>query len=884
MNVVDLRSAEARSRTRCGGKGASLAALIGEAMPVPEGFVVTTDAFSALFETTTLSSALTELHAAENDRQPALAEEVRQRILDLAFPADLEAEVSRMLEAYEGEGRLLWAVRSSAIAEDTGGASFAGQYDTALGISTAEVTTAIQQIWSSAFCERAVRYRLEHGSTETRMAVVIQVLLRPDSGGVCFTTDPVGLEDAVFINANYGLGESVVNGTVTPDTYTVDRHSLEPINQIVGSKESQVVTCVNGVAETAVPPDQRTKPCLSSAQASEIATLALAVEARRGMPVDIEWAYEGTKLYVLQARPITVQPSHESAPPPDWVPAMNTTIDPRYPIYSNGNISEVMPGCVTPLSWDHTGQLIEYAFRSQLESLGAHDSASAEPNILGFFFHRPYVNVSLLIEATKRTPGMTPDTVHEEFIGKPEAHTPAVRAVDFAPHRLPRLFRVLWVVLSHLRSLPDRIEASRRIAERDEAELTLKTVADASDDDLLELVRMSDALATPSVVHVWASTLASVAFSRLRQATARWLGDDGGALASSLVAGIHELPSAKPAIALQELSEKIACSEALASLFRSEADDNAVLDALRRDALGQEFDRFCAEYGHRGVAEAELSLPCWREDPAQVVALIRNNLRPGATGAAETRARQTVTLQRATEVLASLNWWRRRWVGGLVRRARSGFLNREIMKDLVIRRLDRSRRVYGEINQRLGARNLVASPDDMFFLVWEEIRALLLGEQGADGIAAIVNARRLDFRLSQRVDVPKIQRGAARTVDRKDAPHDTVLEGMGVSPGRVTGVARVVTDPRNGAYLEPGEILIAPVTDVAWTPLFAQAAGLVVEVGGLLSHGSIVAREYGVPAVVGVAGATKAIKTGDIITLDGAAGRVLRVDAGKGAS
>jgi phosphohistidine swiveling domain-containing protein len=378
--------------------------------------------------------------------------------------------------------------------------------------------------------------------------------------------------------------------------------------------------------------------------------------------------------------------------------------------------------------------------------------------------------------------------------------------------------------------------------------------------------------------------LASVAFTQLRQVTARWLGDDSGALASGLVAGIRELPSAKPALALQELSEKIARSETLASLFRSEADDEALLEALRRDALREELDRFVREYGHRGVAEAELSLPCWREDPRQVVAHIRNNLRPGAASATETRARQDRAHRRAIEELASLSWWRRKWLGKLVRRARAGFLNRETMKDLVIRRLDRSRRVYREINRRLVSRKLLPSEDDMFFLFWGEVRALLLGERKPEDVANAVNTRRRDFRLSQQVEVPKVQHGTALTIDVMEAHYDVALQGMGVSPGTVTGVARVVTDPRSGAYLEPGEILVAPVTDVAWTPLFAQAAGLVVEVGGLLSHGSIVAREYGLPAVVGVPGATRTIRTGDRITLDGAAGRVLKVEAGGGAS
>jgi len=229
--------------------------------------------------------------------------------------------------------------------------------------------------------------------------------------------------------------------------------------------------------------------------------------------------------------------------------------------------------------------------------------------------------------------------------------------------------------------------------------------------------------------------------------------------------------------------------------------------------------------------------------------------------------------------LESSSWWRRAWLKLLIRRARAGILHRETMKDLVIRRLDRSRRVYREINRRLVARQLTSSPDDMFFLVWDEVKALVLGTRSRDEIAEVVAARRRDYRWSRQVEVPKLQEGTPRILDATDMPRGLKLTGMGVSPGRVTGLARVVSDPRNGATIEPGEILVAPVTDVAWTPLFAQAAGLVVEVGGLLSHGSIVAREYGVPAVVGVAGATRIIRTGDRISLDGATGQVLQLSA-----
>ena len=494
MNVVDLRSPEAGSRALCGGKGAELANLVRAKLPVPNGIVVTTRAFASLLEGLDVASARAELASSGCDRVSELAAQLRGEIESAEFPTDLAGEVAEKLAACEPGGHHvgLWAVRSSAIAEDTESASFAGQYDTTLGVTAEHVPEAIQRSWRSAFNERAVRYRREHGSSDDLMAVVVQRLLQADTAGVCFTVDPVAPDDLIVINANYGLGESVVGGIASPDTYRVERERCEVVSQLIGDKNIRVVAGDNGIRTVDVPAGERSALCLSKQQAAEVAELAMAVEKLHGAPVDIEWAYEAGKLLLLQARSITSQPASLGPPPTGWTPANNTPIDPRYPLYSNGNISEVLPGCVTPLSWDHTGKLIEHAFLAQLEALGALPPSDEESRVLGFFFHRPYVNVSLLVEASTRTPGMTPDTVFEEFVGKPEVSTPALRLGDLMPHRLPALVRVARAVLRRLVSLNRDIEACRREAEADALRFNAAWLANAPDRALLDRVRMSD--------------------------------------------------------------------------------------------------------------------------------------------------------------------------------------------------------------------------------------------------------------------------------------------------------------------------------------------------------------------------------------------------------
>jgi len=273
-------------------------------MPVSAGFVVTTDAFSSFLATPGLSSIYAMLQTADSERSIALAEELRQQVLSTGLPRSLEEEVSRKLDEYQNGSPALWAVRASPVAVGTGPGGNTKRYDTVLGMSTAEVAVAIRQVWSSAFSERALRQRRELKSPEVRMAVVVQKLIRPEAAGVCFTIDSMRRADRMFVYANYGLGESVVRHTVVPDTHIVDRQSVQPIMDIMGSKTMQIVACGGGIAETGVPADKQKRFCLAPTQVGAIAKLARAVEARHGKPVEIEWAYEGETLHLVGARPI----------------------------------------------------------------------------------------------------------------------------------------------------------------------------------------------------------------------------------------------------------------------------------------------------------------------------------------------------------------------------------------------------------------------------------------------------------------------------------------------------------------------------------------------------------------------------------------------------
>jgi pyruvate,water dikinase len=508
--------------------------------------------------------------------------------------------------------------------------------------------------------------------------------------------------------------------------------------------------------------------------------------------------------------------------------------------------------------------------------------SGTEYQVLGFFYHRPYMCVSFMEEAAAHTPGISPDTLHEEFIGPPDTRTPPVHLSDLRPDRWPTIVRVVLTIIRKTKSLSSDTEECEENINRQREESTPEALKDWTDDLLIEGVSFSKAMAWVSDVHIWASTFAVLYFDLLRKQTKAWLNDEKGSLAAQMVTGIGTLPSANPAFGLYDLAKMVMSSPEISNLFTSNSDNESLLDLINTDANKKDFktslEEFLTLHGHRAVCEAEFRSPTWREDPTQIIGLIRNYLQPGVTPPEELRIRQERTRDEAMKQVDRLPQPKRFIMKRVLKAARRNIEFREGLKDLIVLRSDRFRRIYAEIRTRLLDRGWLYDPDDLFFLMWKEVRDLLNGKLSPEVAKEIISRRRQDFEWCQMVHVPKIINGKAIVVKPDEFPSEQQLQGMGVSPGKVEGRARVILDPRVESHIEPGEILIAPVTDAGWTPLFITAGGLIVDIGGLLSHGSIVAREYGLPAVVGVADATRRIKTGERIYLDGSTGLVIKLD------
>lgn len=892
--IVRFDEPGATDVTLTGGKGAALARLASRGHPVPPGCVVTTRAFEGLLDSLALVEPLEKLldgeSSAGEDELSAALEPLRERLRSAPLPDGLAEELGRHVErlASGAPDAPLFAVRSSAVAEDGATSSFAGQYETYLGVPKDEVPAAVRACFASFLSDHAFTYRRTRGSRELGAAVVVQRLVPARAAGVAFTADPLsGDPGVVVVDANHGLGESVVGGHVTPDTLRIARGARTVLERRLGSKAMRTDLVPGGSRTVPQAPELAGAFALSDAEALAIADRALRIEQEEGRAVDVEWAIADGELFVLQSRPVTTTVGAGSAGPvPEgFRPELDTRIDPAFPLYSNGNISEVLPGCITPLAFSTVAPTIDHSFRAQLRETGVLVDDTEGLRVVGFFFHRPYLCVSYLAEAARRSPGVSPDRVYEEFVGKVEKPAPAFTLEDLKPSGLARIVRATRASLRRARSL-DR-DAERVVAEvREEyRRATTEGLAALDDAALAEAIRFREDRAELSVVHVWASTFAVTAFGILRELVKRRAGDVDGSLAAELVTGLGTLPSADPAFGLYELATLLRADEPRLAAFRATADDAEALVVLRThggaegEAFPAAFERFLAQHGHRAVCEAEPRRPSWREDPTQVVAMLRNYLDPRVEDPRAMRERRQRAQAEATaRVRAELGLVGRFVFDRLVEATRRFVGLREQLKDAIVLRADRARMLYREIARRLVARGLLADPDDVHFLLVDELRALLAGSTSVDEARERVARRRREHAFCERLEVPKLQEGVPKTLLDLPLPEGDVLTGLGVSPGRVEGRARVILDPRKGAHLEPGEILVAPVTDAGWTPLFLQAAALVVDVGGLLSHGSVVAREYGLPAVVGVGPATRRIRTGDRLLVDATRGTVVLLD------
>ncbi|MCH7698674.1 MAG: hypothetical protein IH865_07030 [Chloroflexi bacterium] len=863
-----------------GGKAAGLARLVRQGAPVPPGFVVSAQAFWRYLK--------------ENDIEVALAGSASdgaalERLQDARWPENMQAEIEGAYASLttESNGAAV-AVRSSATAEDTATASFAGQHKTVLNVSGVEqVLGAVLECWASLYGKEAMQYRTARGVDEERrgMAVVVQTLVLAEASGVAFTIDPVsGDNEVVVIEAAWGLGEGIVSGLVTPDHYAIRKADGSVERSDVVAQRVQVVPDLDGgVRSEEVPEERAVRPVLTDEQVRELATLAARIEEQAGSPQDIEWALAGGEFSILQSRPVTGVPLVGEE---GWVSEFDTDTAPET-IWTSANVQEVLPGQLSPFTSSIQLEALEKYGLEPINRMGI--KLTTDDPFFAFFYGRAFLNVTMMLDMIDQTPFASQEGLMDQFLSLSRAS-----AEDFDLTKLPhrplwkKLFGYIKIIpraLWYRFRLPKEIKRSEAIIEAFDREDAERPIVEQSDEELVRTFEDGlDRGGEVGITHVSGAGITGSAFETLRNCTERWLNDEGGVLQAKLVTGLAGLESALPAFELWEISRLVLASDVLKQAFEvSDGEEiGRRIEAANRDdtaAFRRAVATFIQHHGHRSVMEAEAAAKSWEEDSPTVYVMIRNYLHADpAASPNRVEDRQRKQREAATEqARKKLSWWQRPIFAYALGEAQQWIVSREHTKSLLVRTTDRGRHYSREMARRLVERGELADVFDLYQLTWTEAKALLLGDLSKEEAATCIKRREEEDQRNRTVTLPDMFRGRPTPLrpDELALPDGHILEGIPVSPGRVTGKARVIMDPRTDAVIEPGEVLVAPVTDAGWTPLFVAAAAVVVDTGGTLSHGSTVAREYGLPAVVNVKYGTKMIRTGQTITVDGTRGVVV---------
>jgi pyruvate,water dikinase len=867
--VVGLQDVDETGIALVGGKGAHLGALSRiDGVRVPAGFCVTTDAFRRIVaEAPSIDDRLDRLSGLNPDDREAigtLSAEIRQTIEGVAIPGDLAAAITRALDRL-GEPAA-YAVRSSATAEDLPTASFAGQQDTYLNVvGTADVLRHVSRCWASLFTERAVTYRQRNGIDHraVHMAVVVQRMVFPRAAGILFTADPVtGHRKVASVEASFGLGEALVSGRVNPDAYRV--RDDEVVARTVGTKQHAILAGpAGGTRDVAVEPGQQQQPALTDAQVVRLVRLGRRIEAHVGHPQDIEWCLvddgaepDAGQFWIVQSRPITT------------LFPIPTSGDGDNHVYLSVGHQQMMTDAMKPLGlsfWQMTtpAPVAEAGGRLFVDVTKRLASPTSRAGLLEMAEKSDPLTADALRTVLERD-GFIRPLPDEGPPGPPVGGPPAPIETD------PAI----------VTELIERTEASVAAAAREIATLSGPALLDFIRADIQELRRV---LFDRRSHQVFMSAMEATWW--LNERLEAWLGEKNAA--DVLTQSVPHNVTSEMGLALLGVADAIRPHPEVVA-FLQQVEDGCIgdqfLDELPKLAGGPEAREAIAawldRYGMRCVGEIDITRPRWSERPATLVPMILGNIRNFEPGAGERRfeqGRQEARRkeQELLERLRALPDGQRKAdeTKQMIDRVRTFIGYREHPKYGMVSRYFVYKRALLAEADRLVRAGVLREREDIFYLTFAELDDVVRTHRVDDQLIA----RRWDaFRSYQALTPPRVLTSDGEAITgayrRDDAPAGALI-GLAVSAGTVEGRARVILDVAR-AVLEPGDILVTTHTDPSWTPLFVAVAGLVTEVGGLMTHGAVIAREYGLPAVVGVVDATRLIPDGRRIRVHGTEGYV----------
>lgn len=831
-HILTLTSKGARDHRLAGGKAAGLAHLAGMGWPVPAGFVVSTSALHSHCR-----RLLRPLLNEPDKITPSLLGEIRSDILATPLPFSLQ----KAIQAACRSGRGPWAVRSSMRGEDSQKSSFAGLLDTYLNVPDGPaVIEAVKSCLASLCNQRLWSYQLADGKAWVKkrrmmaMAVIVQEMVEAEVSGVAFGADPNTGRNDVIIEAVRGTGEKLVQGRVTPHRFVLSDR---------------------GVLEYS-PPKDGGNPCLDEKDVLRLAEAVRKISVQAGSPRDIEWAFDGRDFIFLQCRPITALPTQR--------------------VYSSRLVSEMSPGLIKPLMWStKTRSMVRTVFgRISAELIGPNqiDFAKYIKRIHG----RVYADMTAFGEFLTQV-GLPPDFFETITRQEKRSHGSAV----FKAIRPAKLHRLLSFAWRHSRSAKE-IAAFIESHDRDLERFRRATWDRLPPETLLALFEELIRFHAKTQWYIFIGPMnMSIRYRLLGRFLARRAPEFNP---GDILSGIDNLKALEPNAFLMEMGRMaLDLSPETRKLLEAGASTDMTAKLNEQEAgrrLLERFGDFMERYGFLSANGSDFTATPWAEDPGSIWMTIG---RFAAQAAAGTLPAASVSPRESfLEIRRRLNIFERLVFGRLLNSTRHYVKLRESSSLIMSEETYLMRRALIELGKDLARQGKVDHPDDIFYLYHDELRECLAGDLETTEVRKRIVQRKQEMERDARVDIPDTFQGETGLFGPAISEEEGYLNGISGSPGRTHGVARIILDPaRPPAALTSEDILVVPFTDVGWTPLLPGIRGIVAETGGQLSHTSIIAREYGLPAVVNVRDATRLIQDGELITIDGTRGRVYRHSAGQ---
>ena len=856
-----------------GGKGANLGELTRiEGIHVPSGFCISTEAFKKVVgETSSIKALLDQLSLLTADKRDKIGElgrEIRRVIEEIAIPQDISEEISRLISRLDGKNA--WAVRSSATAEDLSMASAAGQQDTYLNIIGKEaILTHISKCWASLFTDRAIIYRLQNGfdHREVYMSVVVQKMVFPQVSGILFTADPVTSNRKVSsIDASFGLGEAIVSGLVNTDIYKACNGTV--IDKKISTKKLVIYPLKDGgTKEEKIEPEKQNRQALTDEQILQLEGVGRKIEEHFGQPQDIEWCLVDDTFYIVQSRPIsTLYPIPAR---PAGGPEANHQ---ENHVYVSVGHQQMMTDPMKPLGlsiWQLTAARPMYQAGGRLFVDVTHDLASPVKreiiiNVLGK--SDPLVRDALMtiIERGDFIKSVPAEATEEGHSKSNQGPSP----VGF------QTLKEYDPAIVH-----DLIKRSQTSIQELKQNIQTTSGSTLIDFILEDIQQLKKNISDPQSFGVIMTAMN--ASSWINEKMEEWLAEKN--VADTLSQSVSNNITSEMGLALLDVADVIRPYPAVLDYLQHVKDDN-FLDELVKFDGGQEtrdaIYGFLSKYGMRCSGEIDITKNRWNEKPITLVPIILSNIRnlePKASNRKFEQGRQEA-LKKEQELLDRL----KKLPGGeqkaeetkrMINIVRNFIGYREYPKYSIVSRYFVYKQALLKEAEQLVQANVIHEKEDIYYLSFEELREVVLTNKLN---YQVISKRKDEYKLYEKLNPPRVITSDGEIISgkykREYLPAEAII-GLPVSSGVVEGRARVILNMED-ADLEHGDILVTSFTDPSWTSLFLSIKGLVTEVGGLMTHGAVIAREYGLPAVVGVENATKLIKDGQRIRVHGTEGYV----------